>query len=188
MARLCYLSRINFHILAIIVFTSQQKVKIVEFWCETKSFYPLIVSTVSNSWSWTAIGLKTMKYIGLCNIFRAYEQCKTPVGATVVVLQVPGRIHHWRGPQFDSTQPQDFTPPFSWAWFSWASFAHYDKRSEVISVHYICETYISSKGTKSYCWYIAHENGAVKSLFIKHFNFSSSRTLFSHNNFFCSSI
>ena len=38
MARLCYLSRINFHILAIIVFTSQQKVKIVEYCHQTKSF------------------------------------------------------------------------------------------------------------------------------------------------------
>ena len=38
MVRLYYLSQINFHILAIIVFTSQQKVKIVEYCHQTKSF------------------------------------------------------------------------------------------------------------------------------------------------------
>ena len=41
MIRLWYLSQINFHILPMMVFTSLQEVKIVEFWYQTKSFVSL---------------------------------------------------------------------------------------------------------------------------------------------------
>ena len=86
----------------------------------------------------------TSQQIGLWNFLRTQEQCTTPVRATVAVHQVsrrspsiidvvrnstahtPKNSHHRRSQEVGTNS--EFV-------------AHYQKRTKVNTVHYICETY-----------------------------------------------